>query len=163
MAGRTEKWSATRQLALLDLKSGDVVQHTPGRTITEFDDVFATLLCVNRAPLHIDANYSEKTAQGQRIVNGLFITAIAMGLANRDFRPNPDGLLAANAISHHAPTYYGDTLYAASTVKSVERTGEAAVDVRVDIEVFNQRNELVLRIDRTYGGLELHNRQARAS
>ena len=87
MAGRTEKWSATRQLALLDLKPGDVIQHTPGRTITEFDDVFATLLCVNRAPLHIDANYSEKTAQGQRIVNGLFITAIAMGVAHRDFRP----------------------------------------------------------------------------
>ena len=60
---------------------GEVIRHWPGRTITEADDTWFSLLTMNQHPLHIDAHYAETHAQhGQRVVNGALVFAIGVGM-----------------------------------------------------------------------------------
>ena len=49
---------------------GAVYKHWPGRTITEHDDTWFSLMTMNQHPLHIDAHYAAHTQHGQRLVNG---------------------------------------------------------------------------------------------
>ena len=49
-----------------DFTVGDVYEHRPGRTITETDNTWFTLLTMNTHPLHFDQEYakhSDKSAQ----------------------------------------------------------------------------------------------------
>ena len=46
-----------------DFKVGDVYEHRPGRTITQADNTWFTLLTMNTHPLHFDEEY----AQGERV------------------------------------------------------------------------------------------------
>ena len=41
---------------------GDVYEHRPGRTLTEQDNIWFTLLTMNTHPLHFDANYAATSA-----------------------------------------------------------------------------------------------------
>ncbi len=129
------------------LRPGDVVRHVPSRTITEFDDMLVALLTVNLAPLHIDANYSSKTPHGRRIVNGLFIASIAVGLSNQDFRPDTSRPLKIDAIDHYAPTFYGNTITCASEIKAVDDDGDRAT-ITIRTHVTNEDDQLVMTIDR---------------
>ena len=40
---------------------GDVYEHRPGRTITQSDNIWFTLLTMNQHPLHIDDEYGKGT------------------------------------------------------------------------------------------------------
>src|SRR3546814_15203112 len=52
-----------------DFKVGDVYEHRPGRTITEADNTWFTLLTMNTHPLHFDAEYAAKSEFGKPLVN----------------------------------------------------------------------------------------------
>ena len=43
-----------------DFRPGDVFEHRPGRTISEADNTWFTLLTMNAHPLHFDAAYAAK-------------------------------------------------------------------------------------------------------
>ena len=63
-----------------DFQVGDVYRNWPGRTITEADDTWFSLMTQNQNPIHIDAHYaSEHTEHGQRLVNGILVFAIVIG------------------------------------------------------------------------------------
>ena len=57
---------------LEDFQVGDVYEHRPGRSITETDNTWFTLLTMNQHPLHFDREYGAKTEFGQVLVNSLF-------------------------------------------------------------------------------------------
>lgn len=129
------------------LVAGDVVRHQPGRTITEFDDMLVALLTVNLAPLHIDAAYASKTLHGRRIVNGLLIASIAVGLSNQDFAPDTATMLTIDAIDHYTPTFYGNTIYCSSEVRETRGSdGDWVLSVRTS--VVNEDDELLMTVDR---------------
>jgi acyl dehydratase len=44
-----------------DFVMGDVYEHRPGRTITETDNIWFTLLTMNTHPLHFDNAYAAKS------------------------------------------------------------------------------------------------------
>ena len=44
-----------------DLEIGDLYQHAVGRTITQTDNIWFTLLTVNTNPIHFDAHYAAQT------------------------------------------------------------------------------------------------------
>ena len=46
---------------------GDVYEHRPGRTITQSDNIWFTLLTMNQHPLHIDDEYGKGTEFGQTL------------------------------------------------------------------------------------------------
>ena len=43
-----------------EFEVGQVFKHWPGRTISEADDTWFSLLTMNQNPLHIDAHYASK-------------------------------------------------------------------------------------------------------
>ena len=49
-----------------DFKVGDVYRHRPGRTISEADNTWFTLLTMNQHPLHFDHAYAAPAA-GQQL------------------------------------------------------------------------------------------------
>ena len=129
---------------------GEVIRHWPGRTITEADDTWFSLLTMNQHPLHIDAHYTEKhTQHGQRVVNGTLVFAIGAGMTVADISGRAIANLDYERITHDAPTYHGDTLYSESTVldKKESSKGDRGV-VYLETRVTNQRNEVVMTFRR---------------
>ena len=45
-----------------EFKIGDVYEHRPGRTITESDNTWFTLLPMNQHPVHFAAEYASRLA-----------------------------------------------------------------------------------------------------
>lgn len=100
-----------------DLEVGQRFRHAQGRTITEADNTLFCALTMNTQPLHLNADFAEKTVFGQRIVNGLLTLSLAVGLTVGDLT---EGTVIANLgydrVSHPNPVFHGDTLYVESEV-----------------------------------------------
>jgi acyl dehydratase len=104
---------------LEDFTPGQTFRHWPGRTITEFDNTWFTLMTLNTNPLHFDAAFAAKSQHGQRLVNGLLVIAMVVGMTVRDISESAIANLEYESIRHSGPTFHGDTLYAETNVLSV--------------------------------------------
>ena len=127
-------------------KVGETFKHSPGRTITEHDDTWFSLMTMNQNPLHIDANYAAGTQHGRRLVNGTLIFSIAVGLSVADISGKCIANLEYEFIRHLAPTYHGDTIYAETEILET-RLSETKPDrgvVYVETRAMNQHGEKVL-------------------
>lgn len=100
-----------------DLAVGQRIVHSLGRTITEMDNVLFSALTMNTQPLHLNEDFAARTPFGQRIVNGLFTLALAVGLTVSDLT---EGTIVANlgyeSVNHPHPVFHGDTLYVETEV-----------------------------------------------
>ena len=101
-----------------DFEIGDVYEHRPGRTITEYDNISFTLLTMNTHPLHFDSNYAQHSEFGKPLVNSALTLAIVAGMSVSDVSAKAIGNLGWNDIRLTAPVFNGDTIYAESEVLS---------------------------------------------
>lgn len=134
-----------------DFDVGDIYKHPYGRTVTETDNVWLTNITMNLNPMHFNEVYSADTEFGERLVNGLVVIAIAVGLSVIDVSQNATANLGYNEVRHHAPVFHGDTLYAESEVTS-KRESESRNHVGIittKLRAYNQRDEMVLSLERT--------------
>lgn len=117
-----------------DFAVGDVYEHRPGRTITETDNVWFTLLTQNTHPLHFDREYAAKTEFRQPLVNSTLTLAIVTGMSVSDTSQKAIANLGWTSIELTAPVFVGDTIYAESEVlearESRSRPGQGIVTVR---------------------------------
>ena len=117
-----------------DFSVGDVFEHWPGRTITEADNVWFTLLTMNTHPLHFDAAYAAGTEFGRVLVNSCLTLSMVVGMSVSDVSQNAVANLGWTDIKLPAPVFVGDTLYARSEVIAVRasgsRPGQGIVTVR---------------------------------
>ena len=67
-----------------EFEIGDVYEHRPGRTITETDNTWFTLLTMNNHPLHFDAVYAAKSEFGRPFVNSCLTLSIVVGMSVSD-------------------------------------------------------------------------------
>jgi acyl dehydratase len=129
---------------------GECFRHWPGRTISEADDTWFSLLTMNQNPLHIDAHYASQTQHGQRLVVGTLVFSIAVGLSVADISGRAIANLEYEQIKHVAPVFHGDTIYAESeildTVPSRSRPDRGVV--YLETRASNQRGEVVLTFRR---------------
>jgi acyl dehydratase len=95
---------------------GDVYQHRPGRTLSEVDNTWFSLLTMNQNPVHIDAVYSAKTEFGKPLVNSCLTLSILVGMSVVDVSYKTIANLGWNDIRLTAPVFAGDTIYADSEV-----------------------------------------------
>ncbi len=95
---------------------GDVYEHRPGRTISEADNVWFTLLTMNTHPLHFDHVYAAKTEFKRPLVNSALTVAILVGMSVSDVSQKAVANLGWKDIRMTAPVFAGDTLYAESEV-----------------------------------------------
>ncbi len=113
---------------------GHKYEHRPGRTITETDNQWFTLLTMNTHPLHFDAEYAKASEFGQPLVNSTFTIAVIVGMTVTDVSQKAIANLGWDQISLTAPVFVGDTLYAESEVlakrESKSRQNAGIVTVR---------------------------------
>ncbi len=100
-----------------DLKVGDRIHHSLGRTVTEMDNTLFCALTMNTQPLHLNEDFASKTEFKGRIVNGIFTLGLVVGLTVGDLT---EGTVVANLgydhIVHPHPVFHGDTIYAETEV-----------------------------------------------
>ncbi|HSJ28875.1 MAG TPA: MaoC family dehydratase, partial [Acidimicrobiia bacterium] len=87
-----------------------------GRTITETDNTWFTLLTMNTNPVHFDANYARGSEFGRLLVNSALTVAIVVGQGVIDTSQHAFANLGWDEIRLTAPVFVGDTLYAESQV-----------------------------------------------
>jgi acyl dehydratase len=131
---------------LEDFDAGDRYIHWPGRTITDHDETWFSLMTMNQNPLHVDAAFAAGSQHGQRLVNGVFVLACGVGMSAVELSGQAIANLDYEHVRHVAPTYVGDTIYARTTVLDV-RPSASKPDrgvVHAETEVVNQRDEVVM-------------------
>ena len=113
---------------------GDVFEHRPGRTITETDNTWFTLLTMNQHPLHFDAEYGGKSEFGKPIVNSCLTLSLITGMSVSDVSQKTGANLGWDNVRLTAPVFVGDTLYAESEVlekrESKSRPHQGIVRIR---------------------------------
>ena len=102
-----------------DFKVGDVYEHRPGRTISESDNTWFTLLTMNTHPLHFDAAYAANTEFGRPLVNSCLTLAMVTGMSVSDLSQKAVANLGWDKVRLTAPVFAGDTIYAESEVLEV--------------------------------------------
>lgn len=134
-----------------DFEIGDVYEHRPGRTITETDNIWFTLLTMNTHPMHFDAEYAKASEFGKCIVCSPFTVALMVGMSVSDVSQKAIANLGWSDIKLTHPLYAGDTLMAQSTVleKRESKSRPEAGIVTVRTEGFNQDNVMVCSFSRT--------------
>ena len=136
---------------LEDFEVGDVYEHRPGRTITESDNTWFTLLTMNQHPLHFDKAYAERSEFGRIVVNSALTLSIVAGMSVSDVSQKAIANLGWSDIEMPHPVFIGDTLYAESEVldkrKSASRPTQGIVSVAT--RGFNHDGTLIMRYRRS--------------
>ncbi len=136
---------------LEDFVVGDAYRHPSGRTISETDNTWFTLLTSNTHQIHVNADYAARTEFGRPLVVSTLTLAIVTGLTVADVSQNAVANLGWDDVRLTTPVFAGDTLYASSQVLEVRpsrsRPGQGIVRVRT--RGYNQRNETVIEFERT--------------
>jgi itaconyl-CoA hydratase len=100
-----------------DFEPGAVIRHPLGRTVTQTDNSWFTLLTVNSNPIHFDAHYAAQTEFGKPLVNSTFTLALVTGLSVADVSQYAVNL-GWDEVRMPAPVFEGDTIYAQTEVLS---------------------------------------------
>jgi acyl dehydratase len=133
-----------------DFEVGDIYQHPLGRTVTQTDNIWFTLLTVNPNPIHFDAFYAAQTAFGKPLVDSTFTLALVTGLSVSDISQNGINL-GWDDVRLPAPVYEGDTIYAQSELLS-KRESKSRPDrgiIQVKTTGYNQDGTIVITFKRT--------------
>jgi acyl dehydratase len=107
---------------LEDFKVGDIYEHRPGRSITETDNTWFTLLTMNQHPLHFDREYGAKSEFGRVLVNSCLTLSLVTGMSVSDVSQKTIANLGWNDVRLTGPVFIGDTIYAESEVLSIRES-----------------------------------------
>src|SRR3972149_8496332 len=102
-----------------DFHVGDVYRHPHGRTVSEADNTWFTLLTNNTHDIHFNADYAARTEFGRPLVVSTLTLAIVTGLSVEDVSRNAVANLGWQNVILSAPVFAGDTIYAESEVLEV--------------------------------------------
>ena len=135
-----------------EFEVGDVYKHWPGKTINAHDNDLFCLLTMNHMPLHIDENYAGESQHGQRLVVGLLVLSLAVGMSVVDTSGKAIGALDYEEVKHLGPTFIGDTIYARTTVleKRLSASRPNRGIVKIETIVTNQKEQEILSLKRRF-------------
>lgn len=136
---------------LEDFTIGDVYEHRPGRTISEADNTWFTLLTMNQHPLHFDHEYCRHTEFGRPLVNSALTLSVVVGMTVSDVSQKAIANLGWTEIEMPAPVFHGDTLYAETEVLDVRESKSRPTQgiVRVKTRAHKQDGTLVMNFRRS--------------
>ena len=145
------RYRETSGLYYEDFEPGDVFEHRPGRTITNVDNIWVTLLTMNVQPVHFDAAYAAKTEWKKMLVDSTFTLALLTGMSVRTVSAKVVANLGWDKVKATHPVFAGDTLYAESTVLSKRESKSRPTQgiVTVSTRGLNQDGEEVMSFERT--------------
>lgn len=143
----TEKRIVQRGLYFEEFDLDALYVHSPGRTITEADNVLFTTLTMNSQALHLDAQWAATTEFGERLVNSMLTLSTLVGTSVAQLT---QGTIVANLgfgeITFPRPLRHGDTMTSMTRVRSrrlsASRPGQGIVEFAH--HAVNQRDEIVV-------------------
>ncbi|HET8567468.1 MAG TPA: MaoC family dehydratase [Candidatus Limnocylindria bacterium] len=98
-----------------DFEVGDVYRARLGRTVTQADNIWFSLLTGNTNQIHFNEHYAAQTPFGRPLVNSVLTLAVTLGLGTADTSENGFAL-GWDSISLPNPLFEGSTLYSESEV-----------------------------------------------
>lgn len=134
-----------------DFIIGDIYEHRPGRTITESDNTWFTLLTMNQHPVHFDAEYAAKSEFKKPLVNSCLTLSIVAGMSVSDVSQKNIANLGWTDIKLPNPVFIGDTLYAESEVLAKRESKSRPTQGIVTIKTIGnkQGGATVMEFERT--------------
>jgi itaconyl-CoA hydratase len=137
--------------AFEDFEPGDVYEHRPGRTITESDNIYFSLLTMNRHPLHSNNDYASRSEFGKPLVNSAFTLALVTGMTVDDVSFKAIANLGWDKVRLTAPVFVGDTVYARTRVLEKRLSGSRPGQgiVRTYTEGYKSTGEVFLSFERS--------------
>jgi itaconyl-CoA hydratase len=134
-----------------DFEAGDRYEHRPGRTISEADNTWFTLLTMNTHPLHFDREYASASEFGQLLVNSAFTVALVVGMSVSDVSQKAIANLGWKEIKLPAPVFVGDTLYGESLVLEKRESRSRPTAGLVSVRTWGKKQDgtIVCEFDRT--------------
>jgi itaconyl-CoA hydratase len=134
-----------------DFKAGDLYRHPIGRTLTDVDNTWFTLLTCNTNEIHFNADVARQTEFGKPLMNSCLTLALVTGLSVPDISQHLVANLGWDKVRLPAPVFAGDTIYAESEVletrPSTSRPGQGIVRVRT--RGYKQDGTVVIDFERT--------------
>lgn len=112
-----------RGLYFDELQEDALYVHSPGRTMTETDNVLFTTMTMNTQALHLDEVFASAQPLGGRVMNSMFTLATMVGQSVPQLTQGTIvGQLGLSEINFPHPLYPGDTLYTESKVISLRES-----------------------------------------
>ena len=139
-----------------DFRPGLKFKGKVGRTVTDSDNIWFTLMTNNNNQIHFNAdyarkNYSGEPFKGRMVVNGFFTLATVAGILVEQTSAH-GFMLGLSNVKFANPVFAGDTIYAecevTATRKSESRKGNGIVSLKT--WGYNQRRETVIEFDRDF-------------
>ena len=115
-------------------------QATLSRTITEDDILLFALVSGDHNPIHLDAEYAEKSLFGKRIAHGFLIGSLISAVLGNDM-PGPGSIYLGQTLKFLAPIHIGDTVTVIVKVVAI-REDKRIITLHTDCT--NQHGTLVL-------------------
>jgi itaconyl-CoA hydratase len=131
-----------------DFAVGDTLTHDGGRTITEADIVWFSLLTMNPHPMHTDVHAPSFAPRDVLTAPATLVLSVALGLSVRDVSWNAVANRSWDGVVFGAPVRAGDSVYAASEVLRCDRDGADSGLVVCRTVGSNQHGDEVVRFDR---------------
>jgi acyl dehydratase len=135
-----------------DFVVGDVYRHPLGRTVSEADNTWFTLLTMNTNEMHFNVEHASRSEFGRPLVVSTLTVAIAVGQSVTDLTQNAFANLGWDDVRMTAPVFAGDTLWSESVVLSKRESGTRpnAGIVAVGTRTVNQHAVQVCSFERTF-------------
>jgi len=135
---------------LEDFEVGDVYRSAIGRTITETDNTWFTLLTNNDNQIHFNSEYAKHTPWGKILVNSAFTIAVVTGLTVKDVSQNGFALGWERIVLPN-PLFNGDTVYAETEVLDIRasKSDERRGIVKVRTRGIQQEGVVVIEFERS--------------
>ncbi|MFN8732538.1 MAG: MaoC family dehydratase, partial [Hyphomonadaceae bacterium] len=89
---------------------GDVYEHRPGKTITEYENHMFTLMTLNTHPMHFDAQFAAASEFKKNLVVSPYTLALCIGMSVTDTSQKAIANLGMDEVKFTAPVFAGDTL-----------------------------------------------------
>ena len=133
-----------------DFVVGDIYEHRPGRTISEVDNSWFTLLTMNQHPIHFDSVYAAGSEFGKPLVNSCLTLSIVAGMSVSDTSQKAIANLGWTDIKLTSPVFAGDTIYASSEIleKRVSNSRPTQGIVKIRSIGCNQEGVQVISFER---------------
>ena len=134
-----------------DFQIGDIYEHRPGRTVSETDNTWFTLLTMNTHPLHFDSEYAKHTEFKKPLIVSTLSLAIVTGMSVSDISQKAIANLGWTDIQMPNPLFAGDTITAESEVleKRASKSRPGAGIVKFRTTGFNQHGKIICTFERT--------------
>lgn len=116
-----------------DFNVGDIYEHRPGKTVTEYDNHLFTLLTLNTHPMHFDSEFAKASEFKKNLVVSPYTLALLIGMSVTDTSQKAIANLGMDEVKFTAPVFAGDTIYGESEVlakrESQSRPGQGIVTI----------------------------------